>query len=312
MNKIIFGIDVGGTTVKLGVFSENFELIEKWEIKTRLVDNGVYILDDISLAINSKMEELLIDKKDVIGVGIGIPGPALDDGTVGPCDNLGWGVFNLQDKLSVLLNGIKVKVSNDANIAALGEMWNGGNTYEKNIVLVTLGTGVGGGIIIDGKILNGRTGSAGEIGHIKMSETETRQCTCGKYGCLEQYASATGIVMRCEDVLKSDNRLSLLRNLNKITAKDIFACAKKNDAIAIELVEFLAEMLGKALTYIACTIDPDVFIIGGGVSNTGDMLIELIKKHYVNNTFHDTKNVNFRLAKLGNDAGIFGAIKLFT
>ncbi len=310
MKKIGIGVDLGGTTVKIGVFSQDGELKEKWEIPTRIEEEGKYILGDIATSINNKIAELQLTTEDVMGVGIGVPGPAIDGGIIGPCDNLYWGIFNIEEELSPLINGIKVSATNDANAAACGEVWKGGGIGAKNAVFVTLGTGVGGGIVVDGKVLNGTFGAAGEIGHIQMLKTETEQCTCGKYGCLEQYVSATGIVNYCNKLLKVSDTESKLRNIEQITAKDIFDCAKENDKLATEVVEFLYDTLGTALSYISCTIDPEVFVIGGGVSRAGEMLVEGIKKYYVKNAFHATKDVEFKLAELGNDAGIYGAVKL--
>ncbi len=310
MNKIGIGVDLGGTTVKIGIFSATGELKEKWEIPTRTEEKGKYILSDIATSINGKLENLAISAENVLGMGIGVPGPAVDGGVIGPCDNLYWGVFNIEEELSKLISGIKIKATNDANAAALGEIWKGGGIGAKNAVLVTLGTGVGGGIVIDGNVINGVTGSAGEFGHIQMSRTETEQCTCGKYGCLEQYASATGIVNYCEKILASVDTESKLRSLEKITAKDIFDGAKDKDVVATEVVEFFCDMLGTALAYVSCTIDPEVFVIGGGVSRAGDLLLEGVKKYYIEHAFHATKDVKFKLAELGNDAGIYGAVKL--
>jgi len=195
MKKYSVGVDIGGTTVKIGIFKSEGELLKKWEIPTDKNENGTHILGDIAESIEKVLKEENISKDDVHGIGMGVPGPVKADGTVVKCVNLGWGIFNVEQALESII-GLKVKAANDANIAALGESWQGGGKGYDSMVMVTLGTGVGGGVIIDGKILAGINGAAGEIGHIKVSDEETEECGCGKKGCLEQYASATGVV-RC-------------------------------------------------------------------------------------------------------------------
>jgi glucokinase len=304
-----FGIDIGGTTIKMGLFKVDGSLIEKWEVDTRREENGKYILIDIAKEINDKLEEKGIQKNDVIGVGLGVPGPVGSDGTVLKCVNLGWGIFNVEETLSELID-LPVKAGNDANVAALGEMWQGGGKGYKNVVMVTLGTGVGGGIIIDGNIISGTNGAGGEIGHIKVVKNETETCGCGKKGCLEQYASATGIVKEAKKLLNSKERPSLLRNYSEITAKLIFDAAKEGDELANILVEDLGEKLGGTLASVSCVCDPEVFVIGGGVSKAGMILINVIRKHFIEKAFHACEGTKFELAKLGNDAGIYGGAKL--
>jgi len=304
-----FGIDIGGTTIKMGLFKVDGTLIEKWEIDTRKEKNSKYILDDISQEIKNKMKEKGIHRNDVVGVGIGVPGPVSSDGTVLKCVNLGWGIFNVEETLSKMID-LPVRAGNDANVAALGEMWQGGGKGYKNVVMVTLGTGVGGGIIIDGNVISGTNGAGGEIGHIKVVKNETETCGCGKTGCLEQYASATGIVKESEKLLKDDNSPSVLRSINEITAKDIFDAAKEGDKLSNKLVEELGERLGGALANISCVCDPEVFVIGGGVSKAGMILINVIRKYFIEKAFHACEGTKFELAKLGNDAGIYGGVKL--
>ncbi|WP_459478464.1 ROK family glucokinase [Clostridium saccharoperbutylacetonicum] len=309
MRNYGFGIDIGGTTIKMGLFKVDGSLIEKWEVDTRREENGKYILIDIAKEINDKLEEKGIQKNDVIGVGLGVPGPVGSDGTVLKCVNLGWGIFNVEETLSELID-LPVKAGNDANVAALGEMWQGGGKGYKNVVMVTLGTGVGGGIIIDGNIISGTNGAGGEIGHIKVVKNETETCGCGKKGCLEQYASATGIVKEAKKLLNSKERPSLLRNYSEITAKLIFDAAKEGDELANILVEDLGEKLGGTLASVSCVCDPEVFVIGGGVSKAGMILINDIRKHFIEKAFHACEGTKFELAKLGNDAGIYGGVKL--
>ncbi len=305
MSKFVFGVDIGGTTVKIGLFSIEGELLDKWEITTRTDEGGAYILSDIAESVKAKMQEKEITTEDVKGVGMGVPGPVKEDGTVIKCVNLGWGIFNAAEELSKLL-GLPVKAGNDANMAALGEMWQGGGKGHKNVVCVTLGTGVGGGIILGGKMLAGVNGAGGEIGHITINPEETDACNCGKKGCLEQYASATGIVRMANKLLNATDKPSKLREVQYISAKEIFDAAKTGDELSLSLVEELGKKLGFALASIACVVDPEIFVIGGGVSRAGAILIDTTKKYFQQYAFHACKNTEFELAKLGNDAGMYG------
>ena len=306
MAKYVFGVDIGGTTVKLGLFNIDGEVLDKWEITTRKEDGGANILKDIAESVEAKMAEKNIDKSDVTGVGMGVPGPVKEDGTVMKCVNLGWGMFNAAEELSGLL-GLPVKAGNDANMAALGEYWQGGGKEYKSIIMVTLGTGVGGGIIINGKMMAGVNGAGGEIGHMTVDLDEQDKCNCGKKGCLEQYASATGIVRLANRALQSSDKPSKLRDVKTISAKEIFDAAKDGDELAQSLAEEHGKYLGLALANVACVVDPDAFVIGGGVSKAGDILIDITKKYFEEFAFHACRNASFKLATLGNDAGIFGA-----
>lgn len=308
MSQYCFGVDLGGTTVKIGLFDPEGTVLEKWEIPTRKENNGSNILPDIAAAVLGKMEEKNIAKEEVIGVGIGVPGPVNDEGVVFKAANLGWDVMNINEVLGGLLQ-LPVKAGNDANVAALGEMWCGGGKGYSNVVLVTLGTGVGGGIIVNGKILTGATGAGGEIGHIHMDDNETESCGCGNHGCLEQYASATGVVRLANRKLAATTEDSILRK-EEITAKAVFDAVKAGDKIACAIAEEFGVYLGKGLACIAAVVNPEAFVIGGGVSKAGDVLIKYVEKNYVNYVFHGCKNAEFKLATLGNDAGIYGAAKL--
>lgn len=312
MSRKVFGVDIGGTTVKLGCFEADGKLVDKWEIPTRKENGGENILKDVVRAIEDKLAELSVAKGELIGIGIGVPGPVFEDGTVNACVNLGWGVFNVADRVReiIKLPELDVKVGNDANVAALGEMYKGSGEGFKNLVMVTLGTGVGGGIILDGKILAGTTGGAGEIGHMPVGINETESCSCGKQGCLEQYASATGIVKVAKRILASCDKATPLRDMDSFTAKDVVDLAKKNDEVAVMVMEQLGEYLGKALAAIACTVNPRAFVIGGGVSKAGQYLIDVIEKHFTANVFRPCSDVKFVIASLGNDAGIYGACAL--
>ncbi len=309
MSKLCFGVDLGGTTVKMGLFTVEGSLLEDWEIPTRKEEKGAYILDDIAASINGKIKDNVIDAEDVAGIGIGVPGPVTPSGVVKGCVNIGWGDTPVEETLKDK-TGFEVKAGNDANVAALGEQWQGGGKGNSSLVMVTLGTGVGGGIVIDGRIVTGSHGAAGEIGHMSVVYDETATCNCGKKGCLEQVASATGIVKEAKRFLEAEDAPSSLRAINGFSAKDVFDEAKKGDVIALKTVDRLGEYLGLALGHIACVVDPDVFIIGGGVSKAGDFLIDAIKKHYVEKTYPQCRKTPIKLATLGNSAGIYGAARL--
>lgn len=305
MKKYGFGVDIGGTTCKIGLFEMNGTLIEDWEIKTNTENKGASILDDVAVAIEGKMQSAGIAKEEVQGIGVGVPGPVTGDGTVLQCVNLGWGEFNVAEVLKKR-TGFDVKVGNDANVAALGEMWQGGGKGHKDIVMVTLGTGVGGGIILNGKMLAGTNGAGGEIGHICVNDDETEVCGCGNKGCLEQYTSATGIVRMAKIILNTTDKPSKLRQIQYISAKEIFDAAKEGDEVAATLVENHGKVLGKALAQIACVVDPEIFVIGGGVSRAGDILINTTAKYFAQYAFHACRQTKFALATLGNDAGMYG------
>jgi glucokinase len=308
-NQYAFGIDVGGTTVKLGLFTAAGVLLEKWEIPTRTQEGGRFILPDIASAIRQKISSLPW-RSAILGVGIGVPGPVQKNGVVNRCVNLGWGVFNVADSLSFLLDGLTVRAANDANTAALGEMWQGGGKGCSNVVMVTLGTGVGGGVILDGQILPGSFGAAGELGHMMVHPQEPEVCSCGKHGCLEQYASATGIVRLARQALEQDDSPSLLRQAPELTAKAVCDCARERDPLSLSVLEQVGEMLGRALSLTAAVCDPDVFVIGGGVSRAGEILLDPIRRHYRESVFHASRETPIVPAVLGNDAGIWGSVKL--
>lgn len=310
--KYSFGVDLGGTTIKIGFFETSGKLIESWEIPTRKEDSGSHILEDIARAIDVKMKEAGIDDDLVQGIGLGVPGPVGPDGTVYKCVNLGWGVFNVEQELSGL-TGLPVRAGNDANVAALGEMWQGGGKGCRDIIMVTLGTGVGGGIIIDGKIAAGVNGASGEIGHMPIAEPEDEPdtCGCGKRGCLEQYVSANGIVRVTRRFLDANPEIKTsLVNDDSLTCKDIFDAAKAGDETALHMVDVLCKTLGRALASIACVINTGIFVIGGGVSKAGPVLIEGIQKYYRQYAFHASRDTRFELATLGNNAGIYGGAGL--
>lgn len=309
MKKFGFGVDIGGTTCKIGLFETTGTLVEKWEIPTCKENSGSSILPDVAASIESKMKEKKIGREEVQGIGIGVPGPVTSDGIVQQCVNLGWGIVNVGEVMGKL-TGYKIKVGNDANVAALGEMWQGGGRGRRDIVMVTLGTGVGGGIIVDGKIVAGSNGAGGEIGHIMVDESEPETCGCGKHGCLEQYASATGVVRLAKRKLAAATEETALSKFEKISAKDVFDEAKNGDKAACEVVEQMADILGTALAGIACVVNPEVIVIGGGVSKAGTIITDKVKKYFSEKTFHACKDTEFALAELGNDAGMYGCVQM--
>ena len=311
MHPYAFGVDVGGTTVKLGLFSRDGALLEKWEIPTRTQNNGEHVLPDIVASIRSKLSEKNIAPQTVEGIGIGVPGPVSADFTVNKCVNLGWGVFNLKEKMNQLLPEISnVAAGNDANVATLGELWQGGGKGYQSAVMFTLGTGVGGGVVVDGKIVAGANGGAGEVGHMTVEPGETVPCACGKYGCLEQYASANGIVRMGKVMLSQCDKPSALRDLERFTAKDICDLARNGEEMAMDIVERFGEYMGRAMSYVACTTDPDVFIVGGGMSRAGSIITDVMLKYYRKYAFHVSTGTSIALAELGNDAGIYGCAKM--
>ena len=305
MGKYIFGVDIGGTTVKLGFFDREGTLLDKWEIPTRTEDDGCNILPDVADSISEKLKEKEVAIEDVAGIGVG---PIDGEGVVHRAVNLGWGVFSIKKTLEDILH-LPVMAGNDANVAALGEMWKGGGRGSRDLIMVTLGTGVGGGIITDGRILTGVCGAGGEIGHVHVEDAETESCNCGNYGCLEQYTSATGITRLANRKLAGCDKESVLRG-GEVSAKTVFDAVKQKDALAMEIAEEFGKYLGDGLAVIASVINPDTIVIGGGVSRAGEILMDYIRPHYEKNVFHGSREVKFALATLGNDAGIYGSAKL--
>ena len=303
-----FGVDIGGTTVKMGFFNEEGNLLEKWEIVTRRENQGCNILPDVAKSILEKIAEHSVKKEDVIGIGVGVPAPVTNGGIVKQTANLNWNYKNVKAELEEL-TGITTKVENDANIAALGEMWKGGGVGNDNMVMITLGTGVGGGIIYNGRILTGTNGAGGEIGHIVANPLEKKRCGCGKTGCLEQYASATGIVRLAKRALLDFDGDTVL-DIQTVTAKDVFDAVKAGDKAAIEIAEEFGRYLGYAMATISTLVDPSIYVIGGGVSKAGEILFDFIKGPYMEKAFFANEEVKFALAQLGNDAGIYGGAKL--
>lgn len=296
MSKTIFGIDIGGTTIKCGVFDGDAELVIKEEIPTRTQENGRYILADIAQYINKIIEKNALQVSDILGIGIGIPGAIRNDGAVNKCVNLGWGEVYVADELSAMINVSKdcIHIANDANVAALGEFFKGSGKGYHSIMMLTIGTGIGGGFILDGHIVNGFHGAAAEIGHLPVVEGLDYACSCGNTGCLEQVASASGIA-----------RLAGTNN-----AKEAFDKAIAGDKAMNAVIENVSKYLAKGMACIAGVVDPECFIIGGGVSAAGEYFLEKIRKYYQMFAFHASKDTTIIKALLENDAGIYGAAKL--
>ena len=312
MEKYVFGVDIGGTAVKIGIFTPDGKLIDKWEIETRTQENGKNILPDIAKSIRVKMDKMSLKDEQILGVGFGVPGPVMNESIVNKCVNLGWGIVNISEEFEKL-TGFNTKAANDANVAALGELWQGGGRGCKTMVMVTLGTGVGGGIIVNEKIVAGANGAGGEIGHIPMKyhAEEPEECGCGKRGCLEQYSSANGLVRITKRYLEKHPELETsLKKYEKLSARDICTEALLGDKVAIDRVEYSMNILGKGLAMVANVIDPEVFVIGGGLTKSGSLITETAHQSYVKYCFHSCENTPFKLAELGNNAGIYGAAKL--
>lgn len=302
-----FGIDLGGTTVKIAFFDQADTLLSKWEIPTDTRDEGKHILPDIAKSVAAYLDAHCIPKETVLGIGIGVPGAVDDRGEVNRCVNLGWGRFNICHALGAL-TGFNVVAGNDASVAALGEYRAGSGKGYQSMLMVTLGTGVGGGLVVDGKLIHGAHGAAGEFGHSIVNPTETDICTCGRRGCAEQYCSATGIVRLMKKRLAADPRPSVLAS--SFTCKDVFDAAAAGDIPAIQVLELVYERLGMLLANVCCTLDPEIVVLGGGVSKAGQPLLEGVQRYFVHYAFHACQQTQFALATLGNDAGAYGAFRL--
>ncbi len=311
MDKYIFGVDLGGTNVKIGLFSIDGELKKKWQIPTRTTDKGNNILPDIAKEIRTAMAKADIATGQIEGIGIGVPGPVDNNNTVYGCVNLGWDIVNIRDKMNRLLPEIpKVVTENDAKLATLGEVWKGAGKGYDIVVMLTLGTGIGGGIIVNNRIFTGAHGGSGEWGHMNVETNETDICGCGNCGCLEQYASARGIVRFGRWMLKESYKPSKLREMECFTAKDICDLARDGEEMALDILEGSCTYLGKGMCAIAEVVDPEVFLIGGGMSRAGDILLEKIKEGYEKFAIPVIENIPIKMAELGNDAGIFGCMKM--
>ncbi len=304
-----FGVDVGGTTVKIAFFDEEGTIKDKWEIPTDIQNDGIAILPDIASSVTAYLTDRSIDPQQVIGIGIGVPGPVDEQGIVNKCINLGWGILDLPKELSAL-TGLSVTAGNDANVAALGECWKGGGNGARNMILATLGTGIGGGIVYNGRLIAGAHGAGGEIGHIIVNKDEPEACGCGNHGCIEQYGSATGVVRLACRYLQAHPEDSCLRSLQTITCKDVFDAAKAGDHAAAAITDQMYDLMGEFLAAVSAVVDPEVIVLGGGVSKAGQILIDGITPYFNKYAFHACRSTRITLATLGNDAGVYGAFKL--
>ena len=316
MSKKIIGIDLGGTSIKFAILTLDGEVQEKWSIKTNILDEGSHIVDDMIESITHRLELLGLDAAEFQGIGMGSPGVVdREKGTVIGAYNLNWKTLQpVKEKIESTLH-IPFFIDNDANVAALGERWKGAGENQPDVVFMTLGTGVGGGIVAEGRLLHGIKGAAGELGHITVDFDDPIQCTCGKKGCLETVASATGIVnltRRYADVYEGTSQLkALIDNGEEVTAKIVFDLAKEGDALALIVYKNFARYLGLAIANIGSTLNPSKIVIGGGVSAAGDFLLDGVRKVFEENAFPQVReSTQLALATLGNDAGVIGAASL--
>lgn len=307
--KYCFGVDIGGTFVKLGFFTAEGELLDKWQIPTRREDESSHVLPDIAAALEAKLEEKGIAKADVAGIGFGTPGPVTEDGVAVCPANLDWVNKPVAKELTEL-TGLPARGGNDVNVAGLGEMWRGGAKGYKNVVVVPIGTGVGAAIICNGKIITGARGAAGEVGHIHVDDEIQEPCGCKAVGCVEQFSSATGLVRMAKKAITESDRATTLRDLEEVTAKDVIDAAKAGDAVADEIFDKFCDYLGYSLAATAAVIDPEIFIIGGGVSKAGQVLVDRVQGYFKKYAWPGIRGIKFALAELGNDAGIYGAASM--
>ncbi|HEL2704650.1 TPA: ROK family glucokinase [Streptococcus suis] len=316
MSKKIIGIDLGGTSVKLAILTTEGEIQEKWSIKTNILDDGSHIVPDIIDSIKQRFDTHGLTKDDFLGVGMGSPGVVDSEaGTVIGAYNLNWKTLQLvKDQFEAAL-GLPFFIDNDANVAALGEQWVGAGNNNPNVVFMTLGTGVGGGVIAAGNLIRGVKDAGGELGHITVDFDEPFACTCGKKGCLETVASATGIVnlsRRYADQYAGDAKLKqMIDDGQDVTAKDVFDLAKEGDDLALIVYRHFSEYLGVACANIAAVLNPAYIVLGGGVSAAGEFLLDGVRKVFAENSFPQIKeSTQIVLATRGNDAGVLGAASL--
>ncbi|MBM6617261.1 ROK family glucokinase [Bacillus suaedaesalsae] len=309
--KWFVGIDLGGTTIKMAFVTTEGEIQHKWEIPTDISQNGELITPHIASSLKQKLQQLGVSKDKLIGIGMGAPGPVdMENGIIYEAINLGWKDYPLKDKLEKA-TGLKAVIDNDANLAAIGEMWKGAGEGAKNLIAITLGTGVGGGIIANGDIIHGVNGAAGEIGHYTSIPEGGSPCNCGKSGCLETIASATGIVRQAMEQLKETSNSSLdglVKQKNKLTAKDVLDAARVGDKLASTVIDQTCFHLGLAVANLSNGVNPEKIVIGGGVSRAGDILLPRVKEYFQKYAFpRVAMGADIAIATLGNDAGVIGA-----
>ena len=322
--KVLFGVDIGGTAIKFGIFDEKGRLHKDWEIPTDRSDKGGHIIEQIAVSIEGVIQKTGMKHSQIAGIGLGVPGPVLESGEVVKAPNLGWQSRNVKKELEEL-SGLKVEAANDANAAALGEIWAGSAKGCENLVLITLGTGVGGGIVLGGRLVYGSNGGGGEFGHMCVEPEETEVCGCGRRGCLEQYTSATGVVRLArtcaremagqdvrQDVQETGEIIWAGRRISEadLTAKDVWDAVREKDPAACRTAEIFGEKLGFALANLAAVLNPEQFLFGGGMSRAGEIMLPYIEKNYEKYVYGPCRKVKFGFASLGNQAGIYGAARL--
>lgn len=306
--NLYVGIDLGGTSIKMAFITQDGLILNKWDTPTNTTDNGINIPSEIICSIQYQMERASISMDQIIGIGIGAPAfLEMNTGFVYHAVNIGWRNFPLKETLEKL-SGLPVFVDNDANAAALGEMWKGSGEGSQTIIFVTLGTGVGGGIIINGEIVHGTNGMAGEIGHIMVEPGGGAPCNCGKSGCLETVASATGLVRITKEQIDHNQASILYKKKEFLTSMDIFSAAEQGDDFAISMIDRMGFYLGSVLSNLSNALNPEKIIIGGGVSKAGELLLNPIR-HYFSTYALPRVNEGAKIvrASLGNDAGMIGA-----
>ncbi|EOH63254.1 MULTISPECIES: ROK family glucokinase [Enterococcus] len=315
MDKKIIGIDLGGTTAKFAILTPDGEIQQKWSIDTNILDDGKHIIPEIIESINHRLNLYHMKAEDFIGIGMGTPGTVDSEaGTVIGAYNLNWRELQFVKKMIEEGTGIKFAIDNDANVAALGERWKGAGENDPDVVFITLGTGVGGGIVADGHLLHGVTGAAGEVGHITI-DPNGFECTCGKRGCLETVSSATGVVRVARHLAEEyagDSRLkAMLDNGEEVTSKDVFELAEADDPFGLMVVDRVCLYLGLACGNLGNTLNPSSIVIGGGVSAAGEFLRSRVEKYFKEFTFPQVReSTKIKLAELGNEAGVIGAASL--
>lgn len=316
-NKKLIGVDLGGTTIKFAILTAEGEIQQKWSLRTNILDEGSHIVPDIIESINHHIDLYKMSRDQFIGIGMGTPGTVdRDNGTVIGAYNLNWKTLQPVKEQIEAGTGLKFAIDNDANCAGLGERWKGAGNDGDDVAFITLGTGVGGGLIANRQLLHGIGGAAGEVGHI-IVQPNGYQCTCGNHGCLEQYASATGVVHLAQDLAEEYEGTSQLKKMiddgDEITSKIVFDLAKERDYLANKVVDKVCYYLGLACANISNTLNPEFVVIGGGVSAAGDFLLKRVQRNFNEFAFATVRtSTQLKLAELGNDAGIIGAASLAT
>ena len=316
-NKKLIGVDLGGTTIKFAILTAEGEIQQKWSLRTNILDEGSHIVPDIIESINHHIDLYKMSRDQFIGIGMGTPGTVdRDNGTVIGAYNLNWKTLQPVKEQIEAGTGLKFAIDNDANCAGLGERWKGAGNDGDDVAFITLGTGVGGGLIANRQLLHGIGGAAGEVGHI-IVQPNGYQCTCGNHGCLEQYASATGVVHLAQDLAEEYEGTSRLKKMiddgDEITSKIVFDLAKERDYLANKVVDKVCYYLGLACANISNTLNPEFVVIGGGVSAAGDFLLKRVQKNFNEFAFATVRtSTQLQLAELGNDAGVIGAASLAT